>query len=376
MARKIQISNFDNEQKDEKETIFQKLKNEARKEVLENIEDEIRQKRREAEEEISKMRYVAEQKLKQKEMDMKQKIDEDRENMEQDIERQSEEEARKIENEWKKVKNEKKKNMNEILEKKNELDETLNEINQKIEEVNKKIEIADLKTAEYQKLYEENEYLKKKIEQYRKEQEKLKKQSTKKDISDKVKEEIGEVEKSIFDIIEREHTTKIGEIILSESIDQKQFLKLASRYKTEQIHKEGILLENDDKTYTAAETLKLCKALNIPMVLDVHHHNCNNNGENINDIWAEIVNTWNDQPLPPKIHFSSPREGKFDRKHADYIDVNEFASFLNLAKESVNNDFDVMIEAKKKDLALFKLIDDLRKINYPCEFIDESTIKI
>ena len=247
MARKIQISNFDNEQKDEKETIFQRLKNEARKEVLENIEDEIRQKRREAEEEISKMRYVAEQKLKQKEMDMKQKIDEDRENMEQDIERQSEEEARKIENEWKKVKNEKKKNMNEILEKKNELDETLNEINQKIEEVNKKIEIADLKTAEYQKLYEENEYLKKKIEQYRKEQEKLKKQSTKKDISDKVKEEIGEVEKSIFDIIEREHTTKIGEIILSESIDQKQFLKLASRYKTEQIHKEGILLENDDK---------------------------------------------------------------------------------------------------------------------------------
>ena len=36
----------------------------------------------------------------------------------------------------------------------------------------------------------------------------------------------------------------------------------------------------------------------------------------------------------------------------------------------------MMIEAKKKDLALFKLIDDLRKINYPCEFIDESTIKI
>ena len=140
--------------------------------------------------------------------------------------------------------------------------------------------------------------------------------------------------------------------------------------------KNKVILENDDKTYTAAETLKLCKALNIPMVLDVHHHNCNNNGENINDIWAEIVNTWNNQPLPPKIHFSSPREGKFDRKHADYIDVNEFASFLNLAKESVNNDFDVMIEAKKKDLALFKLIDDLRKINYPCEFIDESTIKI
>ena len=103
---------------------------------------------------------------------------------------------------------------------------------------------------------------------------------------------------------------------------------------------------------------------------------CKNDGENLSDLMKNIFDTWSCENLPPKIHFSSPKEGKLDRKHADYIDVNEFASFLNLAKESVNNDFDVMIEAKKKDLALFKLIDDLRKINYPCEFIDESTIKI
>ena len=42
--------------------------------------------------------------------------------------------------------------------------------------------------------------------------------------------------------------------------------------------KERLMLENDDKTFTASETLKLCKTLNIPMVLDVHHHNCNNKG--------------------------------------------------------------------------------------------------
>ena len=137
-----------------------------------------------------------------------------------------------------------------------------------------------------------------------------------------------------------------------------------------------LIIENDDKIYTAHETLTLCKQLDIPMVLDVHHHNCKNDGENLSDLMKNIFDTWSCENLPPKIHFSSPKEGKLDRKHADYIDVNEFASFLNLAKESVNNDFDVMIEAKKKDLALFKLIDDLRKINYPCEFIDESTIKI
>ena len=136
--------------------------------------------------------------------------------------------------------------------------------------------------------------------------------------------------------------------------------------------KNKVILENDDKTYTAAETLKLCKALNIPMVLDVHHHNCNNNGENINDIWAEIVNTWNNQPLPPKIHFSSPREGKFDRKHADYINSEEFMKFINSAKE-LHRDFDVMLECKEKDIALFKLVDDIKEYYH---WIDETTFEV
>lgn len=137
-----------------------------------------------------------------------------------------------------------------------------------------------------------------------------------------------------------------------------------------------IILENDDKVFTAKDVLHICKEIKAPMVLDLHHHKCKNEGEYIRDLLKDIFNTWNDEKLPPKVHFSSPRESEFDRKHADYIDVEDFANFLNLAKESVDRDFDVMIEAKKKDLALFKLINDLNNIDYPCEFIDSSTIKI
>ena len=32
-----------------------------------------------------------------------------------------------------------------------------------------------------------------------------------------------------------------------------------------------LIIENDDKIYTAHETLTLCKQLDIPMVLDIHH---------------------------------------------------------------------------------------------------------
>ena len=136
--------------------------------------------------------------------------------------------------------------------------------------------------------------------------------------------------------------------------------------------KSKVILENDDKTYTAAETLKICKTLNIPMVLDIHHHNCNNNGENIFEMLEEIFNTWNTEPLPPKIHFSSPREREFDRKHADYINGEEFVKFINSAKK-INRDCEVVLECKEKDIALFKLVEDIKN-NY--NWIDETTFEV
>ena len=73
--------------------------------------------------------------------------------------------------------------------------------------------------------------------------------------------------------------------------------------------KSKIIIENDDKTYTAQETLNLCNELSLPMVLDIHHHNCNNNGENIYELIPQIFLTWKNEKLPPKLHFSSPMEG-------------------------------------------------------------------
>ena len=44
-----------------------------------------------------------------------------------------------------------------------------------------------------------------------------------------------------------------------------------------------IVLENDDRVYTAADVLGLCQELHIPMVLDIHHFACNNEGEDLHD---------------------------------------------------------------------------------------------
>lgn len=117
-----------------------------------------------------------------------------------------------------------------------------------------------------------------------------------------------------------------------------------------------LMLENDDKVYTAADVLTLCQQLAAPMVLDIHHYQCVNQGETLADIWPAIIKTWHG--AIPKIHLSSPRSTKDFRSHAAYIELADFLPFLTMAAEA-GQDFDVMIEAKNKDQALFKLLDEL-----------------
>ena len=129
-----------------------------------------------------------------------------------------------------------------------------------------------------------------------------------------------------------------------------------------------ILIENDDISYNIIDVLYICEKLKIPMVLDYHHFKINNTKEKIEDYIERIFNTWTSIP---KIHFSSIKSKKEKRSHNDYIDVNDFIDFLNRVKFT-NRDFDVMIEAKKKDDALFRLI---RQLKYKTEYkIEKNTI--
>lgn len=135
-----------------------------------------------------------------------------------------------------------------------------------------------------------------------------------------------------------------------------------------------ILLENDDKTFTAFETLELCETLHIPMVLDYHHHLCNHEKKDINPILERILHTWNHVSLPPKMHFSSPKGRKEKRAHSIVIDAHKFISFLELLS-FYHTDVDIMLECKGKDEALFRLSRQLRfYTKYKC--INNSTFVI
>jgi UV damage endonuclease UvdE len=133
---------------------------------------------------------------------------------------------------------------------------------------------------------------------------------------------------------------------------KENFYKLPDRIR------KRIILENDDKSYTAADVLAMCKDLNIPMVLDVHHHNCVNSGESLEELLPDIFGTWINERFTPKIHFSSPKSCKDFRSHSDYIEISEFMDFIKKAVV-IGIDFDVMIEAKSKERALLQLSEQL-----------------
>ena len=135
--------------------------------------------------------------------------------------------------------------------------------------------------------------------------------------------------------------------------------------------KKCIALENDDKVYNIKDVLLICQTLKIPFVFDYHHYRCNNDGENYLDYLPIIFNTWKD--IRPKIHFSSPKNytKKDFRSHSDYINVDDFIEFIENIKK-YNVDVDIMLEAKAKDYAVFRL---MRQIKYKTHYkiVDDTS---
>jgi UV DNA damage endonuclease len=121
--------------------------------------------------------------------------------------------------------------------------------------------------------------------------------------------------------------------------------------------KNRLVLENDDVCYTVHDLLPVCEELNIPMVLDYHHHNILFDSDKIREGTADIVNlyprifaTWERKGITPKMHYSEQTPpaitGKQRRKHNPRP--------WTLPPCPPNSD--LMIEAKDKEQAVFELM--------------------
>ena len=136
-----------------------------------------------------------------------------------------------------------------------------------------------------------------------------------------------------------------------------------------------LVIENDDRTFALCDVLRLSERIGRPVVWDILHHHCND-PERIPDREAleRALATWPDG-VRPKIHYSTPKTAMEEKRrkvgrrverslvlpqlraHADVIDPIAFEHFV--CETAAGLDFDVMLEAKAKDLALLRLREQL-----------------
>lgn len=120
-----------------------------------------------------------------------------------------------------------------------------------------------------------------------------------------------------------------------------------------------LTLENDDRLYTPADLLPLCRETGIPFVYDVHHHRCLPDGLSVESVTRQALATWNREPL---FHVSTPRDGAASRTpgpHHDFIDPADFP------EEWFGLDLTVEVEAKAKEVAIERLRQTLTQRGVP-----------
>ncbi len=116
-----------------------------------------------------------------------------------------------------------------------------------------------------------------------------------------------------------------------------------------------LTVENDDKTYTPADLLPLCRAEGVPLVYDAHHHRCLPDSLTVEQATAAARETWLQRE--PLFHISSPLagwQGPQPERHHDYINAEDFP------RAWLGWPVTVEVEAKAKELAVLKLLTDLR----------------
>jgi len=132
-----------------------------------------------------------------------------------------------------------------------------------------------------------------------------------------------------------------------------------------------VVLEQDDRRFSFADVQTIHMRSGVPLVFDTLHHDVlNPQGVPAEEALAYCLGTW-PEGVRPKVHFSSPRtelrplggNGRIKMpswtEHADCVNPFEFIRFMERAQGLRR--FDVMLEAKARDLALFKLRQDLAR---------------
>ena len=130
--------------------------------------------------------------------------------------------------------------------------------------------------------------------------------------------------------------------------------------------KKRLVLENCEKCFSIKDCLWISRQVNIPVVFDTHHFECykqlhpHEHFDPPEFYIKDILETWKKRGIKIKFHVSEQGSGKCGH-HSDFIET--IPSYLLEIPSKYGENIDIMIEAKKKEQAIFKLYDKYPFLN-------------
>jgi len=163
----------------------------------------------------------------------------------------------------------------------------------------------------------------------------------------------------ILDLMELDKTAKVqihvGGVYGNKEKSMKRFIQ---RYEgLDQSILDRLIIENDDKSYSLEDCIKIHDQINIPVVFDVYHHECNGDGTPLEEAFESFTTTWSVKDGLPIVHYSSEHPNKGKPSHAEQIDIDHFKRFLSKTDKF---NFDIMLEIKNKQESALKALEVLK----------------
>jgi UV DNA damage endonuclease len=121
--------------------------------------------------------------------------------------------------------------------------------------------------------------------------------------------------------------------------------------------KSRLVIENDDRSYSLEDCLSVHEKIGIPVIFDVFHHQCLNNGEKVRQGLKISSTTWKKSDGIPMVDYSSQQRGQRPGSHAKTLDIAIFKKFV---QETRGLDFDLMLEIKDKETSALKALKILK----------------
>ena len=150
--------------------------------------------------------------------------------------------------------------------------------------------------------------------------------------------------------MELDNTAKI-QIHVGGTYDDKissldRFIKNYNTLLSDEV-RSRMAIENDDYRFSLNDCLKIHDKTNVPVLLDVFHHECKNDGQSVQMPLVLLDHTWEKNRDGVLMIDYSNQEPNFRKgKHANTLDEIKFKNFIF---STIDFSYDLMLEIKDKE---------------------------